>query len=512
MDRRDLVRAWFSAATLVAFAATASSHAGVPADLQLQLVTSGLASPLTIRHANDGTGRLFIVEQAGRIRIWDQTTQTLLATPFLDIDPLVVSGGEQGLLGLAFHPDFASNGHFFVNYTRDASPLDRTVIARYEVSATDPNVADPLSAVVLMEIEQDFGNHNGGNILFGPDGYLYIGMGDGGSGGDPLNRAQNLGSLLGKMLRIDVDGTPPAEPNDLCGLSPNAYGIPPDNPYVDASGCDEIWSYGLRNPWRFSFDRDTGDLWIGDVGQGSLEEVDRQPATSTGGENWGWSCMEGTATPNYNPCVGATPILPVFEYSHALGCSITGGYMYRGPIASLRGTYIMGDYCSGRIWFGTGAGTSWTFTQWADTPYTISSFGEDEAGNVYLASLSGGEIYRFGLSAAGAGRIPDGTSGAPLRVDRAGTQITLTWGPSCLGSDTMYGVYEGLIGEWDGHKPRACTVAPTTYTFTPNPGNRFYLVVPRNAQREGSYGQNSAGLERPAGAISCIDQNIQGCP
>jgi hypothetical protein len=496
---------------LLSLAAAAPISAGAPPDLELQLVTSGLASPLTVRHSGDGTGRLFIVEQAGRIRIYDMTTRTLLATPFLDIDPLVVSGGEQGLLGLAFHPDYPDNGQFFVNYTRNGSPLDRTVIARYTVSATDPNVADPGSAVVLMEIDQDFGNHNGGNLLFGPDGYLYIGMGDGGSGGDPLNRAQDLGSLLGKMLRIDVDGTPPDEPNDLCGISPASYGIPPDNPFVGSEGtCDEIWSYGLRNPWRFSFDRQTGDLFIGDVGQGSLEEVDFQPVTSAGGENWGWSCMEGTSSPGFNPCVGSPPLPPIYEYSHSLGCSITGGYVYRGPIASLRGTYIMGDYCSGRIWFGVGGGASWTFTQWADTTHSIASFGEDEVGNVYLANL-GGSIWRFGLPpATAAGRIPDDVE--PLRIGRAGSQITLSWGASCLASDTTYGVYEGILGDWAGHKPRSCAASTGTLTITPGTGNRFYLVVPKNSVREGSYGVNSNGLERPAGAITCADQEIADCP
>jgi len=214
------------------------------------------------------------------------------------------TGGEQGLLGLAFHPDFAGNGRFFVNYTRDppGNGLDRTVVARYQVSGQNPNIADPASATTILEVEQDFANHNGGDIHFGPDGYLYVGMGDGGGAEDPNNRAQDRGELLGSMLRIDVDGTPPGGGGGLCGRVP-LYRAPPDNPFVgDPQGCDEIWAIGLRNPWRWSFDRGTGDLFIGDVGQATREEVSYQPAQSSGGENYGWSCMEGTLAVNFNPC------------------------------------------------------------------------------------------------------------------------------------------------------------------------------------------------------------------
>ncbi|NJL29903.1 MAG: PQQ-dependent sugar dehydrogenase, partial [Thermoanaerobaculia bacterium] len=273
-------------------------------------MTFSLTRPVAIRNAGDGSGRIFIVEQPGTIRIYDITTGTLLATPFLDITALVDdSGNEQGLLGLAFHPNYVSNGFFYVNYTWDhpSLPLDRTRIVRYTRSAGNPNVADTASALVLLEIEQDFSNHNGGDIHFGPDGYLYIGMGDGGSGGDPNNRAQSINQLLGKMLRIDVDGTPPPMPNDLCGLVTN-YGIPPGNPFAGGSGdCDEIWALGMRNPWRWSFDRANGDLFIGDVGQGPSnprEEIDFQPAASTGGENYGWSCREGNLPVSFNSLSG----------------------------------------------------------------------------------------------------------------------------------------------------------------------------------------------------------------
>ncbi len=367
-----------------------------PGDLALQQVVAGLASPVAVRHAGDGSGRLFIVEQAGVIRIWDGAI--LLPTPFLDITALVDSSGfEQGLLGLAFHPDYAVNGFFYVNYTRDpGAGLDRTVVARYQVSA-DPNVADPASAVTLLEIEQDFGNHNGGDIHFGPDGYLYIGMGDGGSGGDPNNRAQDLGELLGKMLRIDVDGGGGAPD---CGLVTN-YTVPLNNPFRNGPGgnCDEIWSLGLRNPWRWSFDRLTGDLFMGDVGQSAVEEIDFEPWTSSGGMNWGWRCYEGSLPFNTSGCgPPANYDFPILEYSQGSGdCSVTGGYRYRGSvIAGLFEVYVYGDWCSGRIWFGTESSPgTWSASVWLDTSFAIGTFGEDERGELHLADHAGGTIQRF---------------------------------------------------------------------------------------------------------------------
>jgi len=375
-------------------------HADAPDDLDLETIASGLVRPVAIRHSGDGSGRLFVVEQAGKIRVLKGGQ--VLADPFLDIEDLVQDdANEEGLLGLAFHPDFANNGYFFVNYTHNPpTAKDRTIVARYAVSAGDPDLADPASATILLEIEQDFSNHNGGNILFGPDGYLYIGMGDGGSGNDPNERSQDPGTLLGKMLRIDVDGMPPAEPNDLCGLKA-AYGIPPDNPYIGGSGdCDEIWGLGLRNPWRWSFDRYTGDMFIGDVGQAAIEEIDLEPWPSAGGMNWGWDCFEaGTANPNDpSPLCGAAHLydFPILEYAHSLGCSVTGGYRYRGQsIVGLAGTYIFGDYCSGRIWLGTQRSDGrWTQSLWRTTSHSISAFGEDESGELYLVDL-GGTILRF---------------------------------------------------------------------------------------------------------------------
>ena len=301
-----------------------------PSDLEAVQLASGLNRPVAVRHAGDGSDRVFIIEKLGRIRIFDLSTNTLLTTPFLDITGDVDDGGnEQGLLGLAFHPDYATNGFFYVNYTFDpgAQP-DRTRIERYTVSG-DPNVANASSAVNILEIVQDASNHNGGDIHFGPDGFLYIGMGDGGGAGDTGNNSQNPLELLGKMLRIDVDaataeGVPLTDQaanafggGEDCGLIQN-YAVPGDNPFVGADGtCDEIWQIGVRNPFRFSFDRATGDMFIADVGQGAIEEVSFQPASSSGGENWGWRCYEGSNPFNTSGCLPQENYdFPILEYSH----------------------------------------------------------------------------------------------------------------------------------------------------------------------------------------------------
>ena len=371
--------------------------AQVGSDLGLSLVTSGLSSPVAVRHARDGSGRLFVVEQPGRIRVHDGAK--LLEAPFLDITERVLAGGEQGLLGLDFHPSYAANGVFYVNYTR--RPDGDTVVSRFTVT-TDSNVADPDSEIVLLTIPQPFANHNGGDIHFGPDGDLYIGMGDGGAGGDPLNQAQDLGSLLGKMLRIAVDPT-------------GTYTIPPGNPFVAGPGTDEIWAYGLRNPWRWSFDRTTGDLLIGDVGQGNVEEVDFQLRSSSGGENYGWPCREGNA--NYDPArpgCGGPYVAPILFYGHGQGdCAVVGGYRYRGSIASLQGIYLYGDYCTGKIWLATRDGAGhWSSLLWQDTALVLSSFGEDEAGEIYVTDL-GGAVYRI------AGLLDYGDAPAPYPTLRA---------------------------------------------------------------------------------------------
>ena len=280
--------------------------------LELVPYATGFSSPVDVTHAGDD--RLFVVEQGGRIKIIDGTG-TVLATPFLNISSLTNSGGERGLLGLAFHPDYATNGYFFVNYT-DLSGDTRVV--RYSRSADDPNVADPNSAMQVIFIDQTQGNHNGGCIKFGPDGYLYIGMGDGGGAGDQSNLSQNTNVLLGKMLRLDVDSETP-------------YAIPADNPFVGNENVrDEIWAIGVRNPWRFSFDRETGDMWMGDVGQNAFEEINFQPADSPGGENYGWRCYEADSPYNLSGCTGDY-VFPAYAIPHTTGvCSITGGFVYRG--------------------------------------------------------------------------------------------------------------------------------------------------------------------------------------
>ncbi len=405
--------AWFVFSAFVS-----ACQAQLPADLFLQPVTTGLASPVTARHAGDGSGRLFFAQQEGQILVWKNNQ--VLPTPFLDISTLVNCCGERGLLGLAFHPDYANNGYFYVNYSNAQGD---TVVARYQVSAGNPDVADPASAQLILSVDQDFSNHNGGNLLFGADGYLYIGMGDGGSGGDPCNRAQtldplnlnNTGScspdgnfsgdpdsraLLGKMLRIDVDN-PGVNTDGVCAEGVN-YGIPATNPFEGTGDnrCSEVWAWGLRNPWRWSFDRLTGDLWIGDVGQNAVEEIDFQPVASTGGENYGWSCKEGNQDYDPGRCsTGQILTAPVLTETHAGGnCAITGGYRYRGPVAALNGLYFYGDYCSGKIWYASESGGNWTRQEWnhgeASLQFNLGSFGEDEQGNVYAVALNG-TVFRI---------------------------------------------------------------------------------------------------------------------
>ena len=352
--------------------------------VQLAEVTSGLTQPLGIINAKDGSGRLFILEKTGQIRI--VKNGTLLSTPFLDIHTIVnSSGGEQGLLALAFHPNYKNNGQFYTVHTGADNSL---ILSRFVRSSNDPDLADPNSRTTLLVIPHSANtNHNGGTLTFGPEGYLYWSTGDGGGAGDQPNNAQNLTVLLGKILRLDVNSGSP-------------YGIPPSNPFFNNSTPGvrkEIWAYGLRNPWRISFDRQTNDLYIGDVGQGTLEEIDFQPAGSAGGQNYGWRVMEGTQCYNATTCDKSGKILPVAEYDHTLGCSVTGGYVYRGTMApSLQGIYFYADFCSGRL-FGLmkDPGAGWQAVQLLDTPYSISSFGEDEQGEVYLADFTGGKIYRL---------------------------------------------------------------------------------------------------------------------
>ena len=352
---------------------------------KLTRVASGLKSPVFVTGAGDGSGRLFIVEQPGRILV--MKNGQVLPTPFLDIRSKVAFGGERGLLGLAFHPDFALNGVFVVDYTRSTGHVGDTVIARYK-AVPGSDVADPSSAQVLLTISQPQANHNGGMVTFGPDRYLYIGMGDGGAGGDegaghaPQGNGQSVTTLLGKLLRIDVGAS-------------GGYSIPSTNPKISSSARREIWAYGLRNPWRFSFDRATGALYIADVGQDAWEEVDVRAPGDKGGENYGWPVFEGTHT--YRGGVRLTgDVKPVAQYAHSSGdCSVSGGYVYRGQkVPSMFGFYVFGDYCSGRVRTLVNFQGHWRMSVLLDTSYLISSFGQDEAGELYLVSL-GGQVYRF---------------------------------------------------------------------------------------------------------------------
>ncbi len=364
---------------------------GTPGALTLEVAFPNLSftRPVDLQHAGDGSGRLFVVEQAGVIRVirlFEDGGDVAVTEVFLDIRARVNDqSNEKGLLGLAFHPDFAENGFFFVDYT--ASDPERTVVARYSIDPGDPSRADPASETVILEVAQPFNNHNGGQIAFGPDGYLYVALGDGGSGGDPQGNGQNRATLLGSILRIDVDAPDAGR----------AYGIPPDNPFVGALcgplGCrEEIFAYGFRNPWRFSFDPETGRLWAGDVGQGDWEEIDLVEK----GRNYGWNVMEGNHC--FNPSTGCDPsglTPPVWEYGHDVGAAVTGGYVYRGASApDLFGKYVYADFGSGRIWALTYDGAKASNEELFDTTLAIASFGVDERGELYLCAFDG-RIYRI---------------------------------------------------------------------------------------------------------------------
>ncbi|MBO9308420.1 MAG: PQQ-dependent sugar dehydrogenase [Chloroflexi bacterium] len=370
---------------LLAQAALPTSDAAAQARLAfspaLEKVGEGFTLPLFLTHANDGSGRIFVVEKGGTIALLENGKR---GTVFLDIrDRVRASGYEQGLLGLAFHPDYARNGYFYVNYTNRQG---HTVIERYSVLQSDPNRADPNSAKRIMLIKQPYANHNGGMIAFGPDGLLYIGMGDGGGANDPLGAGQNKRTLLGKILRIDVDNGDP-------------YAIPADNPYADGrEGLPEIWSIGWRNPWRFSFDRLTGDMYIADVGQNRYEEVHIERRGAKGGLNYGWNIMEGAHC--FQPRTGCNRDglqMPIAEYDHSQGISITGGYVYRGSaFPRMQGYYFFADFGSTKVWAlrETSADT-WEMTEVMSAHFPVSSFGEDEAGELYLVDFSGGTIHRL---------------------------------------------------------------------------------------------------------------------
>jgi len=343
--------------------------------LTLTKVASGFNTPLGLENAGDASNRLFVVEQPGTIRIIQNGN--VLPTPFLDITSKVTSGGETGLLGVTFHPNFMQNPRFYVNYTRTVSGQLQTVISEFKTSTGNPNLADTSTERILLTVNQPFTNHNAGQLAFGPDGMLYFGLGDGGSGGDPMGNGQNTNVLLGKMLRIDVDHT--------TGNLP--YAIPADNPFVNGGGAPEIWAYGLRNPWRFSFDQPTGRQFVADVGQDAYEEID----IVTKGNNYGWNVMEGTHC--YNPSTGCNMTgltLPITDYAHSEGVTVIGGYVYHGSLLTgFQNVYIFGDFSNGKIWSLTESNGSWTRTLLLTTGVNISSFGRDESGELYAVDYSG---------------------------------------------------------------------------------------------------------------------------
>jgi len=344
-------------------------------DLELELIASGFSSPLELKHAGDE--RMFVAERGGQIKIL-HPDGTINPTPFLNISSIITSGGERGLLGLAFHPDYTNNGHFYVYYTNLSG---NTQVSRFTVSS-DPDVADPASELQMLNFNQPFTNHNGGHLAFGPDGMLYIASGDGGSGGDPQNNSQNLTNLLGKLLRLDVD-------------APAPY-IPADNPFIDNSAArDEIWAYGLRNPWKFAFDPETDDLWIADVGQNAWEEINKEPATEAG-LNYGWRCYEGNAPFNTNGCPPQSELtFPIAVYANAGSrCSVTGGYVYRGSeFPAIQGLYFFADLCSNEI--GTVDQTGSLTFHGTFSASTITSFGVDINENLYVVAFGGGgSVYK----------------------------------------------------------------------------------------------------------------------
>ena len=400
-------------------------------DLRL---TNKLALPgvVEITHAHDGSGRLFLVQQTGQIRI--VRGGQLLTQPFADLSGVLASGGERGLLGLAFSADYARSGRCYVYYTAKDGAV---TIARLRVSADSADRADTTTLETLLSIAHaQFNNHNGGKLAFGPDGYLYAGVGDGGGGGDPLSSGQNRNTLLGKLLRIDVS---PAK----------GYAIPADNPFVGVANTKpEIWAYGLRNPWRFSFDRTNGDLYIADVGQDTVEEIDYQPAGTPGGRNYGWSLCEGDAGYNGGSCSTAGLIAPVVTYRHDLGCSVIGGYVYRGAnYPALAGLYLYGDICSGRIWGLSRNGSQFQSSLLLTGDVNMATFGEDEAGNLYLADQSKG-LYAI-------------SDGAPRRAITA-AYSGMWYDPAQSGHGLMLEVLgdNRLVAYW--------------YTFAPDGGQSWF--------------------------------------
>ncbi len=493
--------------------------------IQLQSFATGFVRPVDITHAGDE--RLFVVEQRGMIHILNAQGQRL-PTPFLDIRSRVnSSASERGLLGLAFHPNYAQNGYFYVNYTNLSG---HTRISRFQVSAGDAQVADPNSELIILGVNQPYSNHNAGDLNFGPDGYLYFGLGDGGSGGDPQNYSQNRQSLLGKMIRIDVNNGAP-------------YAIPPNNPFInDPNTLNEIWAVGLRNPWKFSFDRLTGDMWTGDVGQNAWEEINVQAAGSAGGQNYGWRCYEGNNTYNTAGCQSAPNYLaPVHTYANNFtnGCSVTGGFVYRGSLfPDLYGHYVYADYCSGRIWSllptGSGAYSNRLLLQGAASNYV--SFGENHQGELYLCALSSGTIFRiselcsaFRVSGTTANErcAGDQNGRIELSIENPGATHTITWSNGA-NTASLTGLSSGQYTVTVTNSNNCTRMVPFTISNA-SPSMQAPLVVQGNELSAPagadfvSYqwllnGQPIAGAEGPSytaletGAYQLRALNAEGCP
>ena len=432
-------------------------------------VTRGLSNPVLVTNAGDGSNRLFVVEQGGTIKVL--VNGQIQSTPFLDLSAIITSNGtEQGLLGLAFHLQFKTNGRFFVFYTakvpspNPSGTVGNNVLAEYQVSPSSANQANSAPVRTLLDLTDLQPNHNGGNLAFGPyDGYLYVGTGDEGGGGDPYENAQNFQAFYGKILRLDVDNGGNPFPPDF------TYAIPPTNPYIGQSGkLPEIWALGLRNPWRWSFDRLTGDQLVGDVGQGAWEEIDVLPK-GVSGINLGWDDREGAHC--YEPmsgCLTAGRADPVLEYDHSLGCAVIGGYVYRGPShLSLQGTYLYADECSGRVWRASVQGGRWVSTEALDTTLAPSSFGEDEAGEVYLVDLHGG-IYHVTTTEPAATATPTVTPTLMLGAAATATP-TLTPTPTHSATSTFTPTTTPTLTPTAAFTPTPTLPAPVSQPCDPRP-------------------------------------------
>jgi glucose/arabinose dehydrogenase len=438
-----------------ASAQAAPSQTSIPPNIVLEPVISGLDHPVLATNAGDGSGRIFIVQQTGQILILKGTT--LNATPFLDVSGLITNpaGGEQGLLGLAFDPNYSTNGNFFITYT-DKTDVGNDILERFHVSA-NADIADSNSGQIVLSVTEPFENHNGGNIAFGPDGFLYFGLGDGGNGGDPQGNGQNTNTLLGKLLRLDVSSLP--------------YSIPSGNPFTGAGVKHEIWSYGLRNPWRFSFDKSTGDLYVGDVGQGAEEEIDFQAAGAAGGQNYGWNSREGNLC--YATCtIPSGYVPPVSVYTHSDGCAVTGGYVYRGTqFPALQGVYLFSDYCSGTLWgMYKNSSNQWVKKAIMETGYNVSSFGEDEAGELYIVDL-GGNLVHIGsaplLSATFMSKpIPDGYILESRMGSGVGGGINSDKTFVMAGDNASDKQYRSILSFMTGSLPDNAVVASARLTIT----------------------------------------------